>query len=108
MGVLHDKHGAEDILKALLSYAETLSMTNRHEFLTHFFDKIIAMMPSEADDAAKALHSDLKKPYHEAAKHIGLFNINQRIKLIYGEPYGLLIESSPDGTTILLEMEWIE
>lgn len=56
----------------------------------------------------EALQADLKKPYHETKTHIGLFNINQRIKLIYGETYGLRIESSANGTSVLLEMEWVE
>lgn len=36
-------------------------------------------------------------------RSIGLFNINQRIQLLYGEAYGLSIDSSPgEGTTVCL------
>ena len=47
-------------------------------------------------------------PYHETTTHVGLNNINQRIKLIYGETNGLHLESNSTGTTVLLEMEFVD
>lgn len=41
-------------------------------------------------------------------KSIGLYNINQRIHLLYGEEYGLEIESSPEGTTVVLTLPLTE
>ncbi len=35
-------------------------------------------------------------------KHIGICNVNQRIKLIFGEAYGLTIHSDAGGTTVKL------
>lgn len=35
-------------------------------------------------------------------KHIGLANVNQRIKLIYGEEYGCHIKSDDKGTTVTI------
>ena len=37
-------------------------------------------------------------------KHIGLSNVNQRIKLLYGENYGCSIKSNTDGTTVTLKL----
>lgn len=38
-------------------------------------------------------------------KSIGLYNINQRIHLLYGEGFGLTLESSPgEGTTVVLTL----
>ena len=37
--------------------------------------------------------------------HIGLSNVNQRIKLLYGEQYGILIDSELNkGTTVIIEL----
>lgn len=51
-----DRRGAEEILNALLSYAQTLSAADGDALLTNFFDKIIDTLPPEAADA-KALVS---------------------------------------------------
>ncbi|MBQ8588259.1 MAG: hypothetical protein IJ454_02600 [Clostridia bacterium] len=32
--------------------------------------------------------------------HIGLYNVNQRIKIIYGDRYGCRIHSDKNGTTV--------
>ncbi len=50
------------------------------------------------DSIRKMLSSD-----NNSTKHIGLYNINRRIKLIYGEPYGLTINSTlKAGTQIII------
>lgn len=36
-------------------------------------------------------------------KHIGLYNVNQRIKIIYGENYGCYITSSENSTTVTVK-----
>jgi sensor histidine kinase YesM len=39
----------------------------------------------------------------ETGNSIGLFNINARLKMLYGEEYGLYIESKPEeGTSVYL------
>ena len=35
---------------------------------------------------------------------IGLANVHQRIRTIYGQDYGLSIDSGPDGTVVLLRL----
>lgn len=38
-------------------------------------------------------------------KHIGLTNVNQRIKLLYGEPYGITVQSViNEGTTVSIKI----
>lgn len=38
-------------------------------------------------------------------EHIGLYNVNKRIRLHYGKPYGISIESEPgEGTTVTIRM----
>lgn len=48
------------------------------------------------------LKEDLKRGVKDAKGHIGLLNVNNRIKLIYGNEYCLSIESSSKGTIITL------
>ncbi len=40
----------------------------------------------------------------ETGNSIGLFNINARMKMLYGEKFGLLIESSDAGTNVILRI----
>ena len=40
----------------------------------------------------------------ETGSSIGLFNINARMKMLYGEKFGLLIESSDAGTNVILRI----
>ena len=38
-------------------------------------------------------------------RSVGLFNVNQRIRLLYGAQYGLRIDSVPgDGTTVTVTL----
>lgn len=38
-------------------------------------------------------------------RHIGIFNVHQRISLLCGEPYGVSIESVPGSTTITVRLK---
>lgn len=45
--------------------------------------------------------------YVEQGKSIGLYNINARLKMLYGMNFGLRIESAPDqGTKVYMEIPW--
>ena len=47
----------------------------------------------------------LNEPAAARTEHIGLSNINQRIRLCYGEEYGMEIEAEPEnGTRIILRL----
>jgi two-component system sensor histidine kinase YesM len=43
----------------------------------------------------------------DAAEHIGLINVNSRIRLKYGPPYGIAIDSVfGEGVTVMILMKW--
>ena len=47
------------------------------------------------------LNSRLANPEYAGDSHIGLYNINKRIKIIFGEEYGISVESEPgEGTKV--------
>lgn len=48
------------------------------------------------------LSSELEKDYMFGGSHVGLKNINQRIKLIYGNEYGVKIKSDENGTVVTI------
>ncbi len=56
-------------------------------------DNGLGMDTSRLDDLLKGAH------------HVGLSNVNRRIRILYGEPYGLLITSVPGkGTTVIVAL----
>lgn len=60
-------------------------------------------------DTLEQLKIKLNTPNLKLNQSIGLYNINQRIKLCYGAEYGLFIESTPDvGTKVCLLLPLIE
>ena len=69
---------------------------------------LIFKIKNNGEPISKEILESIKKNMSEndlpENKHIGLANVNQRIKLIYGEKYGCHIKSDVKGTevTILL------
>ena len=55
---------------------------------------------------------EYRKAHETGMRHgngVGLINVDMRIRLLYGENYGLLIESEPDeGTTMSIHIPYIE
>lgn len=55
-------------------------------------------------DKLAALRQQLQYTFNESLmrgnKHLGLYNINRRIKLLLGESYGLSVFSNPNGTEV--------
>lgn len=40
-----------------------------------------------------------------AEDHIGIYNVNQRIKIVFGKEYGVLIESRKNfGTSVIIRI----
>lgn len=55
------------------------------------------------EETLRHMQHQLSQTRDTASGSIGLHNISQRIRLFYGEPYGLEVESGPDrGTTVRL------
>lgn len=61
-------------------------------------DDGLGMESSKLRELTEALEED----YMFGSSHVGLKNINQRIKLIYGNEYGVKIMSNESGTTVTL------
>ena len=63
-------------------------------------DNGVGMEPATMADINDMLHQRTptgKRPTSEMALKIGLVNINSRIKLLYGNAYGLTLLTNPDG-----------
>lgn len=57
------------------------------------------------DESLKRLNFDLSENTEHLTKHIGLTNINQRIKLLCGEKYGIAIKSKESkGTSVIVTL----
>ena len=50
-------------------------------------------------ETLERLRQDIERRNPRKKEGIGLYNINQRVKLCYGNDYGLTINSEPDGGT---------
>lgn len=61
--------------------------------------------PGMGEETLTALKKRIADHDPSDTKSIGLYNINQRIHLLYGEEFGLTVESSPgEGTTVVLTL----
>lgn len=58
-------------------------------------------------DKLNDINLSLKKEIYEG-KSIGIRNVNERIKLHFGEDYGIRLESSPLGTTVIVKIPVID
>jgi two-component system sensor histidine kinase YesM len=68
-------------------------------------DDGLGMSPKEVDELNKSLEIKKSETDEKGAGSIGLYNIHQRIKLYYGEGYGLLIRSQEGkGTSVVLAL----
>lgn len=56
--------------------------------------------PKIPDEKLAELERNLASDEIQETKHIGLSNVNQRIKLIFGEEYGVSVYSDEDKTTV--------
>lgn len=56
--------------------------------------------PKIPDDTLKILESRLESDEIQETKHIGLSNVNQRIKLIFGDEFGVSVFSDENSTVI--------
>ena len=51
------------------------------------------------------VRQDFHDPQDSAGRRIGLRNVHQRIRLTYGEPFGVSVDSEPDtGTRVILRL----
>lgn len=52
----------------------------------------------------KELSERLSSDIFPETKHIGLCNVSQRIRLIFGSEYGVTVQSSPAGTSVVITL----
>ncbi len=57
-----------------------------------------------SQDKLEEIRQRLNEPYVDYSKHIGMRNVNERIKLMYGEGYGLTIDSDSSGTKVTIKI----
>lgn len=50
------------------------------------------------------IRRQLEAPFEDFAKHIGIRNVNQRIKLVYGNECGMEINSDESGTRVTMRL----
>ncbi len=56
-------------------------------------------------ETLERLRTDIVTRNPEKKESIGLYNINQRVKLCYGNAYGMTIDSeSGNGTTVIIHL----
>jgi len=60
------------------------------------YDDGPGMDPKQLDEIRRMLEGE-----HNETEHIGLYNVHRRIRLMYGEPYGLVVQSEPDAGTVI-------
>lgn len=55
-----------------------------------------------SEEKLTQIQNELASDIPPSSKHIGLGNVNQRIRLIYGSAYGVTLQSGPDGTAVTI------
>ena len=82
----------------------TLSASLQDNDTLHFecTDDGVGISPDKIEELKQKFNANSIVYDSQTENHsgIGLVNINMRIRLIYGEPYGLSIHSGPKGTTV--------
>ncbi len=93
-------HGLEEIEENGQIYID-VKVKEEEFLLIDIFDNGLGMEEEELSD----LSSSIQKCKKNKTSSIGLYNINQRIKLFYGDAYGLEIKSRPkEGTLVSLTL----
>lgn len=61
------------------------------------------------EEELNKLNNELKEDYIQGSNHIGIRNVNQRIKLIFGETYGIYLnKNAPDGLRVEIVLPKVE
>ncbi|WP_158299295.1 cache domain-containing sensor histidine kinase [Paenibacillus antri] len=98
------KHGYEKH-KLRLGYIGFEGERGSDSYTLRVMDRGVGMPPEQAE-AYNRYFAD-PEPSNEGDGRIGLWNVHQRIRLTYGTPYGLFIETSgPEGTVIQVRLPY--
>ena len=52
-------------------------------------------------ETLQAILSSLDNPEKDRSGHLGILNVHERIRLMYGDPYGVTIETKPEKGTVV-------
>ncbi|MBQ3037831.1 MAG: hypothetical protein IJD30_01495 [Clostridia bacterium] len=83
----------------------TIAAKNINDTLIIDVSNTGAKIPEHRVDS---LNMTLSSYVDSNGKHIGLINVNNRIKLLFGEKYGIYISSDDSLTTVTLTMPYIQ
>lgn len=94
-------HGLEEKETGGMVTIQMRHSAEREEICIAVSDNGCGMKP----ETLECLRADIVTKNPEKKESIGLYNINQRVKLCYGNAYGMTIDSERDkGTTIALHL----
>lgn len=94
-------HGLEERETGGMVTIRIMRAAERREICIEVSDNGCGMKP----ETLERLRADITTKNPEKKGSIGLYNINQRVKLCYGNMYGMTIDSERDrGTTITLHL----
>ena len=68
-------------------------------------DNGVGMQPEQVDQINEEMYNEqmYKKAWTDKSSGFGISNVNRRLKLYYGEEYGLILESEPEiGTKVIV------
>ncbi|MBP3361531.1 MAG: histidine kinase [Clostridia bacterium] len=86
----------------------TIEITGRREkdgMIIHVKDDGVGMTDEQID----RINTSMNEKYTLYQKHIGMHNVNQRIKLVFGNEYGVRIShNTPNGICVSVYMQCIE
>ena len=72
------------------------------------WDNIVFIIKDNGDgiptDKLNAIKESLVNKEYTSQKHIGIKNVHERIRLLYGEDYGIEIVSDKYGTQVMINI----
>ena len=93
-----DLIGKKDVVEYILCSAIWVDDENNIFLIVE--DNGVGMQPEQVVQINKEMYEDI---WVNRTTGFGIANVNRRIKLYYGEEYGLILESEPDiGTKVIV------
>ena len=76
-------------------------LDSENEIIFSRYERHMANIFSKVEELMDQLVKELEKDSEISDEHIGIQNVNQRIRLLFGDHYGIKIESSQSrGTSV--------
>lgn len=97
-------YGIYPLLKTRRGFLKISAHSEKNYVVITVHDNGKGFAPEKIDK----LNDNFQKSILPDSKHIGLLNINLRIKTLYGEDYGLFISSRPGDTNVYVKIPKID